>query len=160
MADRRRTPHSAPRAGRGSGSPRASAYVRQRAAVEGGEARRVREALAVRGLSPRRRFGQNFLVREDVADRIVEHCHLHSDDVAVEIGAGAGALTLRLARRVAHLIAIEKDRGLAELLREELSEAPRVELLEADFLDVDLPALARAHQLGKLAIVGNIPYNI
>ena len=145
---------------RPSRTPRASAYVRQRAAIEVTEARRVKDLLAAHGLSPRKRFGQNFLIREELAERIVEQCRLDPDDVAVEIGPGAGALTLGLARRVRHLVAVEKDRGLAALLREELSGFPGVDLLEADFLEVGLAALATAHDAGKLVVVGNIPYNI
>src|SRR4029077_8114520 len=101
--------------------PRASDYVRERAEREAGtsELVRVKTALMSRGLAPRRKFGQNFLVREELAERIVEHAHLREDDVAVEIGPGAGALTLRIARRVRHLIAVEKDTGLAAYLREE-----------------------------------------
>src|SRR5262245_29605712 len=98
---------------------RASSYVRERAAAQGSAVPRLRLALAARGLSPRRRFGQNFLVREDLAGRIVESCHLREDDVAVEIGPGAGALTPLIAQRVRRVIAVEKDLGLASLLREE-----------------------------------------
>lgn len=145
---------------RPSRAPRASSYLRQRAASESTGASRVKELLAVHGLSPRKRMGQNFLVREDLADRIVEHCRLDADDVAVEIGPGAGALTLRLAHRVRHLVAVEMDRGLAVLMREELSGFPRVELVEADFLELDLAALAATHGVAKLAVIGNIPYNI
>jgi 16S rRNA (adenine1518-N6/adenine1519-N6)-dimethyltransferase len=139
---------------------RVSRYIRDRASQEGSEGSRVKDALASRGLSPRRRFGQNFLLREDLAERIVEHCHLREDDVAVEIGPGAGALTARIARRVRHLIAVEKDLGLAELLREELGDLPRLEIVEGDFLEYDLAAAARAHGVEKLAVIGNIPYNI
>jgi 16S rRNA (adenine1518-N6/adenine1519-N6)-dimethyltransferase len=139
---------------------RPSRYIRDRAAQEGSEITRVKEALAIRGLSPRKRFGQNFLVREDLADRIVEHSHLREDDVAVEIGPGAGALTERLALRVRRLVAIEKDIGLADLLREELAEVPNLEIVTGDFLEVDLVALAAEHGVTKLAVVGNIPYNI
>jgi len=146
--------------GRDLRGTQASRYIRERASQEGGELTRVKDALASRGLSPRRRFGQNFLVRQDLADRIVDHCHLHEDDVAVEIGPGAGALTGRLARRVRHLIAVEKDAGLAELLREELADLPRIELVEGDFLEYDLAAAALAHGVPKLAVVGNIPYNV
>jgi 16S rRNA (adenine1518-N6/adenine1519-N6)-dimethyltransferase len=135
--------------------------VRERAAREsGGELRRVREALAARGLSPRKRFGQNFLVREDLAERIVEHCHLHHEDVAVEIGPGAGALTPRIARRVRHLIAVEKDLGLVDYLHEEFGELPQVSIVSADFLEFDLEAAAREHGVQRLAVVGNIPYNV
>lgn len=140
--------------------PRASNYLRQRASSEATEAGRVKDLLAVHGLAPRKRFGQNFLIREELAERIVEHCRLDAGDVAVEIGPGAGALTLRIARRVRNLVAVEMDRGLAAVMREELSGFPRVELLEADFLELDLAALAARHGVGKLVVVGNIPYNI
>jgi 16S rRNA (adenine1518-N6/adenine1519-N6)-dimethyltransferase len=151
-----------------SGSPsptprargRVSRYIRERAAAETSEIKRVKQALAERGLAPRKRYGQNFLVREDLAERIAEHCHLAAEDVAVEIGPGAGALTPRLARRVRHLIAVEKDAGLAALLREELAELPRLEIVEGDFLEVDLASLARAHDAERLVVVGNIPYYI
>ncbi|MBI1798250.1 MAG: ribosomal RNA small subunit methyltransferase A [Candidatus Eisenbacteria bacterium] len=139
---------------------RASLYVRERAASEGGGLGRVREALTARGLSPRKRFGQNFLVREDLAERIVEHCHLREDDVAVEIGAGAGALTPRIATRVRALIAVEKDAGLSQLLRDELAGWPRVELVEGDFLEFDLAAAAASHGVAKLVVIGNIPYHV
>lgn len=141
-------------------APRASAYVRQRAESESGEGARIRERLAVHGLSPRRRFGQNFLVRDDVAERIVEHAHLDSTDVAVEIGPGAGALTPRIARRVRHLTAVELDRGLAALLRDDLGGLPGIDLVEGDFLETDLAAIAAAHGTDRLVVVGNIPYNI
>jgi len=142
--------------------PRASEYVRERAAREsgGGELQRVKDALTLRGLSPRRRFGQNFLVREELCERIVEHAHLHEDDVVVEIGPGAGALTLRLVRRVRHLVAVEKDAGLAGFLREELADVPRFTLVEGDFLEFDLAAVAAEHGVDRLVVVGNIPYNI
>ncbi len=139
----------------------ASRYVLERAAREsGGELRRVKDALAARGLSPRKRFGQNFLVREDLAERIVEHCHLREDDVAVEIGPGAGALTPRIARRVRHLVAVEKDLGLADYLNEEYGEAPGITVVTGDFLELDLSAVAREHGVEKVAVVGNIPYNV
>jgi len=145
---------------RRSGPPRASAYIRERAASEGSEASRVRQALAMRGLSPRKRFGQNFLVRDELAERIVEHARIGSDDVVVEIGPGAGALTGHLARRARTVVAIEKDNGLADLLAEEYAEVPRVEVVRGDVLESDLAAIASAHDTGQVLVVGNIPYNI
>ncbi|MBI5710294.1 MAG: ribosomal RNA small subunit methyltransferase A [Candidatus Eisenbacteria bacterium] len=150
-----------PRLGRQAGSRRrASSYVREKADAEGSELTRVKRALAERGLAPRRRFGQNFLIREELAERIVEHCRLRDDDVAVEIGPGAGALTGRIAARVRRVIAVEKDAGLAAFLREELGELGRVEIVEGDFLEFDLAAAAAAHGVEKVTVVGNIPYNI
>ena len=148
------------RPGLGARPSHASNYVREKAASEGSEARRVKDALASRGLSPRKRFGQNFLIREDLAERIVEHCRLHHDDVVVEIGPGAGALTPRLAQRSRALVAVEKDVGLAAFLREDLEGWGRVELVEGDFLEFDLAAVAERYGAEKLVVVGNIPYNV
>jgi 16S rRNA (adenine1518-N6/adenine1519-N6)-dimethyltransferase len=142
------------------GSPRASAWLLGRAAAEGSETARLKRLLAERGLAPRKRWGQNFLVREDLAERIVEQCRLNEDDVAVEIGPGAGALTARLAARVRTLVAVEKDQGLAALLREELAELRQVEIVEGDFLELDLAQTAHTHGVERLVVVGNIPYNI
>jgi len=144
----------------GARTPRVSAYVRERAQREGTEARRVKDALAARGLSPRKRFGQNFLVREELCERIVEHAHLLPDDVAIEIGPGAGALTPRIAQRVRQVVAVEKDTGLVEFLREDLAEWRGIEIVEGDFLEFDIAAAAKRHGADKVAIVGNIPYNI
>ena len=154
------TPPFPTRRTRLGGRSRASAYVRERAAAEGSEATRLKMELSSRGLSPRKRFGQNFLVRSDLAQRIVEQSRIRDDDVVVEIGAGAGALTTYLAGRAARVVAIEKDDGLVELLGEELGAIPNVEIVHADFLEVELAGMAERHRVPALAVVGNIPYNI
>jgi 16S rRNA (adenine1518-N6/adenine1519-N6)-dimethyltransferase len=140
--------------------PRASAYVREKAAAEGSEIARVKSALAERGLAPRKRWGQNFLVREELAERIVELARVRDEDDVVEIGPGAGALTSRLASRARHVTAVEKDAGLAALLREELGDLPRLDIVEGDFLAFDLEAEAARRNTDRLAIVGNIPYYV
>lgn len=140
--------------------PRASAYIRERAERESGERSRVRDELAARGLAPRKRFGQNFLIRPDIAERIVEHARVREDDVVVEIGPGAGALTGRLASRARRVVAVERDIGLAELLRDEYAEVAAVEVVEGDFLEADLAAIAAEHGAERVLVVGNIPYNI
>ena len=139
---------------------RASAYVRERAALEGSEVSRLKLELAARGLAPRKRFGQNFLVRSELAQRIADECRLGPDEVVVEIGPGAGALTQHLIGQVGTLVAIEKDDGLAELMREEFEAAPGLEILHADFLEVDLKPIAHAHGAERITVVGNIPYNV
>ncbi len=144
-------------AGRRVEAPR---FVRDRAAREGGPLARLKAALAARGLAPRKRWGQNFLVREELAARIVEHCHLKPEDVVVEIGAGAGACAAILVPRVTHVVAVEKDAGLADLLREELGSLGHLEIVNADFLELDLAPVARAHGVDRLVVVGNIPYHI
>ena len=88
----------------------------------------------------RKRFGQHFL-ESAWADKVVAAIAPQPADRFLEIGPGPGALTLRLAPRVAHLTAIEVDRDIAAELRPKLPG--NVDLVVADVLEVDLLAQAR-----------------
>jgi 16S rRNA (adenine1518-N6/adenine1519-N6)-dimethyltransferase len=101
----------------------------------------------------RKRFGQHFL-ESAWADKVVAAIAPQPSDRFVEIGPGPGALTFRLAPRVAHLTAIEVDRDLAADLRPQLPQ--NVDLVVADILDVDLLTHAEA----PFRVAGNLPYNI
>ena len=112
----------------------------------------------------RRRFGQHFL-EPGWVKKVIEVVAPLADDLFLEIGPGTGALTLPLAKRVAHIIAIEIDRDLAARLTPRLP--PNVTLLRADALNVDLAsvladATARFGPAagGALRAVGNLPYNV
>ncbi len=106
----------------------------------------------------RKRFGQHFLHDPTVIERIAAAIHPRPDDRIVEIGPGRGALTkILLAKHTGRLDAIEIDRDLAALLREQLGGAGRFHLHETDALELDFTALAAG---GKLRVVGNLPYNI
>ena len=140
-----------------------SGFLRLAPAEEGppqSEGQRLRERLRLYGVRPRKRWGQNFLVREHVAERIVDAAGVGQDQVVVEIGPGAGALTGLLAARAGKVLAIERDRGLAALLRDELGEWAKVRILEADVLETDFRALAVEADARKLFVVGNLPYSI
>jgi len=102
----------------------------------------------------RKRFGQHFL-EAPWADKVVAAISPAHSDRFIEIGPGPGALTLRLAPRVAHLTAIEIDRDIAADLAAKLP--PNVELVEGDILDIDLSRFSAA---GPVRVAGNLPYNI
>jgi 16S rRNA (adenine1518-N6/adenine1519-N6)-dimethyltransferase len=102
----------------------------------------------------RKKYGQHFL-EAAWADKLVEAIGPQADDRFLEIGPGPGALTLRLAPRVASIIAVEIDTEMVAALRSRLPD--NVALIEGDFLDYDLRALAAA---GPLRVAGNLPYNV
>ena len=102
----------------------------------------------------RSRFGQHFL-EPAWADKLVEAIGPEAGDRFLEIGPGPGALTLRLAPRVAHLTVVELDRDLAAALAPQLPS--NVELVVADFLALDLTTVLQA---GPVRVAGNLPYNI
>jgi 16S rRNA (adenine1518-N6/adenine1519-N6)-dimethyltransferase len=119
----------------------------------------VRALLARHGLRPNRELGQNFLVDESLAARLVERAGVAPEDCVIEIGAGLGVLTRALAARAARVIALEIDAGLVRALRAEGGLPENVELLHADALDTDLVALAR-RAAGRVRVVANLPYAV
>jgi 16S rRNA (adenine1518-N6/adenine1519-N6)-dimethyltransferase len=102
----------------------------------------------------RKRFGQHFL-EAAWAEKVVAAIAPAPADRFLEIGPGPGALTFRLAARIAHLTAIEVDRDIVAALRPGLPG--NVDLVEADVLDVDLLQFATS---GPVRVAGNLPYNI
>ena len=104
----------------------------------------------------KKRFGQHFLVDGSVIERIVDGIDPRPGQALIEIGPGRGALTFALLRRTPALTVIELDRDLAARLR----RTAGLEVVEADVLAVDFGAIAPAGGIGKLRVVGNLPYNI
>lgn len=117
-------------------------------------AKRLREQLDQSGIRPRKELGQNFVIDPNTIRKVVETAALSGTERVLEIGAGAGSLTLGLASSAAHVTALEFDRRLVSVLRANVGGLANVDIVEADALDFDL-ASARAD-----ALVGNLPYNI
>ena len=117
----------------------------------------ARELLGRHGLSPKKSLGQNFLVDPRVQERIVAAAQIQAAEVVVEIGAGLGALTARLAEVASRVIAIDRDAQLVAVLRTELADRPNLEIVLGDALEFDLGEVAR--RAGRpLVVVGNLPY--
>jgi 16S rRNA (adenine1518-N6/adenine1519-N6)-dimethyltransferase len=106
----------------------------------------------------RKRFGQNFLIDQQVIADIVNAVGPKRGDCVVEIGPGLGALTDPLLKRLDHLHVVEIDRDIIARLRQRYSPET-LTIHEGDALSFDFGALA-VPPGGKLHIVGNLPYNI
>ncbi|MDZ7266481.1 MAG: 16S rRNA (adenine(1518)-N(6)/adenine(1519)-N(6))-dimethyltransferase RsmA [candidate division KSB1 bacterium] len=109
------------------------------------------------GFQPRRSLGQNFLIDDNVARKIVRALAPQPADVIVEIGPGLGALTRHLVPLGCRCCAIEIDERLLPGLRQQFAAFPNFSLLHADFRQVDLQQLFPE---GGIRLVGNIPYHI
>lgn len=119
----------------------------------------ISEKLRAHGLFLYRSRGQNFLMDQNMLEKIVDVVGVGPEHRVVEIGAGTGNLTEVLARRAGLVVAIEPDRGLCEILRESVKYLPNVEVLLEDGLKLDYRVFLRrwGH---PYRIVANLPFSI
>lgn len=126
----------------------------------------IQSLLAEAGMSPRHRFGQNFMIDQNLLRLVAEAGEIRAGDLIIEVGPGTGTLTDELVAREAEVLAVEIDRDLAALLRKRFEGNPRFRLIEGD-------ALAGKHRLNEelrqaidaargrpIKLVANLPYNI
>jgi 16S rRNA (adenine1518-N6/adenine1519-N6)-dimethyltransferase len=107
------------------------------------------------GLRAKKSWGQNFLGDEAILDAIARLAVEEAGERVVELGAGLGHLTARLVARGGEVVAVERDRDMAAVLRGELGA--RIELLEADAARLDYRPLTRG---GRISVAGNLPYHL
>ncbi|MCL5108266.1 MAG: 16S rRNA (adenine(1518)-N(6)/adenine(1519)-N(6))-dimethyltransferase RsmA [Chloroflexi bacterium] len=117
----------------------------------------VRQLLRRYGFKPRKKLGQNFLVEEDILDRIADVADLVPGDQVLEVGPGLGTLTMRLAQRAGHVLAVELDSDLARIVGETTADYPNVTVANEDILHFAVCA-----HFGPRAfkLVGNLPYYV
>jgi 16S rRNA (adenine1518-N6/adenine1519-N6)-dimethyltransferase len=111
--------------------------------------------LADLGISPRKAWGQNFLIDKNILDTIVAAADLGREDGVLEIGPGLGVLTESLVRKAARVVAVEKDAGLCAYLAKRFEGEPVLDLIRADMLDLDVDALLGP---GICRVVSNLPF--
>ena len=117
---------------------------------------------------PRHRFGQNFMIDQNLVRLVAEAGNVGRDDLVIEVGPGTGTLTEELLERCDHVVVVEIDRDLASLLRRRFGDRPSFTLIEGDALagkhelNGELSALlASARRAGRSPkLVANLPYNI
>ncbi len=113
------------------------------------------------GLLAKKSWGQNFLVSERAYRAIVDASVASDDDWILEIGAGLGTLTMRLAQRVPEgkVVAVEREPDMLRVLEAELGHLDNVEVVPANALTYDIAPLARWRG-SPIAVAGNLPYQI
>ena len=112
-----------------------------------------------------KKFGQNFLIDIHVLDKICSESGLGKNDLAIEIGPGIGALTQYLAITAKAVVAVEIDKNLLPILGDTLKDYKNTELINADFLKVDLEKLIdeciqKYGGFDNIRIIANLPYYI
>lgn len=109
----------------------------------------------------KKKFGQNFLIDQNILQAIVEGAKVTKDDIVLEIGPGIGSLTQYLAEEADEVIAVEIDKTLIPILEETLADYTNVTIIQEDILKVDIKKLLVDQYPGKrFKVVANLPYYI
>lgn len=124
--------------------------------------------LQTAGIRPRHRFGQNFMIDQNLVRIVAEAAHIAPGELVIEVGPGTGTLTEEILSRGAQVVAVEIDRDLARVLREKFAQQTHFELIEGDALDgkheINAELLQRIRESqarGQIVkLVANLPYNI
>lgn len=109
-------------------------------------------------LNPKKSLGQHFLTDNNILSKIIQVTELSKDDYVLEIGAGTGLLSERLAPVAKKLVLIEYDKSLINQLEDLKGHFENIEIIKGDVLRLDLKEIFKEHS--KWKIVANIPYQI
>jgi 16S rRNA (adenine1518-N6/adenine1519-N6)-dimethyltransferase len=124
----------------------------------------VKKLLRGLALRPRKGLGQHFLVSEAALQRIVAAAELSAADVVLEVGPGLGGLTRLLAAQAGHVVAVELDPQLAEILQRELAGQTNLTIIQGDILSLAPGELVEPfHEQPddrRYKVVANLPYYV
>lgn len=121
----------------------------------------IKALLGRHGFHFSKSMGQNFLMQDWVPRGLVEGAGVGPENGVLEIGPGIGPLTSQLAAASQKVVAVELDRSLLPVLDETLADFSNVEILPADILKLDIPALVDEKFPGLVPMAcANLPYNI
>lgn len=112
------------------------------------------------GIAPKKGLSQNFLIDGNIIRKIVLTAQVQPEDLVLEIGPGPGSLTQALLEAGAHVIAVEKDRVLAEALKrfQSPSQPGQLEIFSQDIMDFPFDLLIKKGKQFK--VIANLPYHL
>ena len=105
-------------------------------------------------------LGQNFLTDYNIIEKIIDGSGISEDDLVIEIGPGMGALTGELVKRAGKVIAIEIDKRLVEILKNNFALTENLEIVNEDILKADIGKIISESGYENVKIIGNLPYYI
>lgn len=113
-------------------------------------------------ITANKKLGQNFLINDDVIEKIISSANIEQNDIIIEIGPGLGTLTKRLLEKAGKVIAIEIDSKMINILNDRFEQYDNFVIINQDVLKTDLNKLISQYKnsFEKVKIVANLPYYI
>lgn len=122
--------------------------------------KKMKELLEKNGFSLKKKFGQNFIIDENVINSIIDKSKIDKDTLVIEVGPGAGSLTYKLGISAKNVICYEIDTTLENVLKENTRDLNNVKIIYQDFLKANVLDDIKGYEYKKLYFVANLPYYI
>ena len=122
--------------------------------------KKMSELLESNNFNFKKRYGQNFIIDENVINSLVEKTAIDDDTLVIEIGPGAGSLTTKLAKYSKNVLCYEIDSSLKSVLENNLKEFKNCKVIYEDFLQCNVREEIKRYDYKKLYVVSNLPYYI
>ena len=112
------------------------------------------------GIKAQKKYGQNFLINEEVLDKILKSADIKNEDLVIEIGPGLGNLTKRLCDKAGEVVAIEIDKEMANILTQEYENLHNLHIVNMDVMKCNLSEIINEYPNLTVKVVANLPYYI
>lgn len=122
--------------------------------------KKMKEILDENQFSFKKKFGQNFIIDENIINNIIKAADLDKDTLVIEIGPGAGSLTTKLASSAGFVLCYEIDESLKDVLNVNLNNINNVKVIYQDFLKADVSNELKKYNYSHICVVANLPYYI
>lgn len=122
--------------------------------------KKMKELLEKNGFSLKKKFGQNFIIDENVINSIIDKSKIDKDTLVIEVGPGAGSLTYKLGMSAKNVVCYEIDTTLENVLKENIRDLNNVKVIYQDFLKANVLDDIKSYEYKKLYFVANLPYYI
>lgn len=122
--------------------------------------KKMAEKLEVNSFKFKKKYGQNFIIDENIINKIIDSAEIDKDTLVMEIGPGAGSLTTKLVLKAGFVLCYEIDTTLKPILDNVLKEHDNVKIIYEDFLKAPVNDILKQYKYPKLIIVSNLPYYI
>ena len=127
---------------------------------------KTKNIMRINNIKANKRFGQNFLIDDNILENIVKSAEITNNDLVIEIGPGLGNLTEYLLEKAAYVILVEIDNNMINILNDKIKNNNNYILLNNDILKVNVDEIIENienklnRKFEKIKVVANLPYYI
>ena len=122
--------------------------------------KQIKEEIENNHFDFKKKYGQNFIIDENIINKIINSSDIDENTLVIEVGPGAGSLTEKLVEKAGFVLCYEIDETLKPILENTLNDAKNAKVIFEDFLKADVKKTLKEFKYEKVYVVSNLPYYI